>query len=348
MDHDSEPKEATPADPENGPVKLPTPAAYPVVAGAALGVLLRLVFAGPGGSPWSAMSGAFIFGAPFAVGMLTVYLAERAYRRSWRYYIVASMLAATLFVVGTVLVLIEGLLCAVFVIPLFALVGALGGLTMGVVCRLTRWPTPTLCGAVALPLLLAGFGSAIPTPTRLGVYERSIRIEAPAEVVWRTLNDIDGIESAEMSSAWLARLGAPTPLSGTTRPVDGGLVRTSRWGKMVHFDEVIVDWQPPHFVRWRYRFGPDSFPPHALDDHVVLGGHYVDLIDTAYALTAEGTATRLTTRVRYRVTTQFNFYADALAQGLLGNLSEAGLRLYKDRSERELAVPPAGDAVARR
>jgi len=48
---------------------------YPVIAGAILGVSLRLMFSGRGGSPWSAMAAAFIFIAPILVGMVTVYLA---------------------------------------------------------------------------------------------------------------------------------------------------------------------------------------------------------------------------------------------------------------------------------
>jgi hypothetical protein len=52
-------------------------------------------------------------------------------------------------------------------------------------------------------------------------------------------------------------------------------------------------------------------------------------------MTPEGGATRLSTKVRYRISTQFNFYADWVAQLLLGNLSDVGLHLYKTRSERE-------------
>ncbi len=58
-----------------------------------------------------------------------------------------------------------------------------------------------------------------------------------------------------------------------------------------------------------------------------------DLIDTAYTLAPEGEGTRMTMSVSYRVSTQFNFYADWAAQLLLGNLGEQGLRMYKARSE---------------
>lgn len=217
---------------------------------------------------------------------------------------------------------------------MFALLGAVGGLVMGAVCRLTNWPRPAVYGFGVLPLLLGAFGSYLPTPTAIGQIERSIVIDAPPAAVWRELNDIRDIRDHEIGHAWAMRIGVPMPLSGTTRETAEGRVRESRWGKNVVFDEVITEWEPDRRVRWTYRFRPDSFPRHALDDHVVIGGHYFDLLDTGYTLEPQGRGTRVTMSVSYRISTQFNFYADWAAQLLLGNLGEQGLALYKARSER--------------
>jgi hypothetical protein len=323
---------ANPAAPHSDH-RLPIAKRYPILAGALFGVLLRLAFSGDGGSAWSAMAGGFIYAAPIAVGMLTVYLAERQRRRTWTYYAVAPFLATTLFVVGTLLLMIEGWICAIVIIPMFGLLGAAGGLVMGAVCRLTNWPRAAVYGFGVLPLLLGTFGSHLPTPTSIGRIERSVLIDAPAAAVWRELNHIQDIRDHEIGHAWAMRIGVPMPLSGTTRETPEGRVRESRWGKNVYFDELIREWEPERRVRWTYRFHADSFPRHALDDHVVIGGHYFDLIDTGYALEPEGAGTKLTMSVTYRISTQFNFYADWAAQLLLGNLSEQGLRMYKARSE---------------
>ena len=319
-----------PPDPEEA---LPMRKRYPILAGAAFGVVLRVMFSGEGGSPWSAMSAPFIYVAPILVGMLTVYLAERQHRRSWNYYVFAPLAATSLFVIGTLLLFLEGWICALVIIPMFAVLGSLGGVVMGLVCRLTNWPRRTLHGFAVVPMLLA-VGVDLPTPTGLGVIERSVVIGAPAAVVWDQLNDIQAIRPEEMADAWALRIGVPMPMSGITRKTAQGLVRESRWGKQVHFDELIQDWQPHRYLRWTYRFAPDSFPPNAFDDHVVIGGHYFDVLDTSFTLVPEGDATRLSTTVHYRISTQFNFYADWVGQFLLGNLSEVGLRLYKLRSER--------------
>lgn len=320
---------------------------YPVLAGALAGVLLRLVFSGSGGSRWSPMVGAFIFVVPIFVGMLTVYLAERQQRRSWTYYFMAPLLATGLFVAGTLALLIEGWICAIVIIPMFALLGGLGGIVMGLLCRLTNWPGPPLQCAAAMPLVLASLGPLIPTPTETGMIERSIVVQAPAPVVWLNINDLRDIRPEEMTGALALRIGVPIPMSGVTRETAHGRVRESRWGRQVHFDEIIQDWQPDRYLRWTYRFSPDSFPRKALDDHVVIGGHYFDVLDTSFSLQpiSDGTSTLVTTRVHYRISTQFNFYADWVAQILLGNLSEVGLRLYKVRSEQAAGPVASLDTV---
>lgn len=325
---------------------LPMLKRYPIIAGALAGVLLRLAFSGGGGSRFSAMAGAFIYIAPVVVGMVTVYLAERQRRRTWGYYIGAPFLATSLFVVGTLLILIEGLICAIVIIPMFAVLGAVGGLAMGVVCRLTNWPRPTLYGFATLPLLIAIAGDIVPTPARVAFIERAVTIDAPASTVWQQLNRIEAIHPDEMSDALALRIGVPAPISGTTRQTPDGLVRESRWGKQVHFEEVIRDWQPERYVRWTYRFAPDSFPPYALDDHVVVGGYYFDVKDTSYTLTPVGESTELKISMGYRVTTQFNWYAEPLARYLLGNFEEVVLDFYRARSESlpaHPAVEPTSD-----
>ena len=70
-----------------------------------------------------------------------------------------------------------------------------------------------------------------------------------------------------------------------------------------------------------------------LDDHVVVGGYYFDVKDTSYALKPNGDGTELRITMGYRVTTQFNWYAEPWARFLLGNFEEVVLDFYRRRSE---------------
>jgi hypothetical protein len=314
--------------------KLPFPKWHPFIAGMLGGLFLRIIFWGDAGSPWSAMAGAFIYISPILVGAVTVYVAERTERRSWHYYYLAPFMATLFYVAGTLVIMIEGLICAVIIAPLFALLGAMGGLAMGLVCRLTNWPKQTIYSLAILPIALGLGGDYLPTPTVLSSVQRSTVIAASPAQVWQQLNYAVDIQPQEFGATWAARIGVPMPISGITQMTPTGRVRKSLWNKAVHFDEPITDWQPERYMRWTYRFDPTSFPPHALDDHVMIGGHYFDLHDTSFTLTPVAGGTQLDIQTHYRVSTQFNFYADAVAQVLLSNMFDTGLAFYKNRSER--------------
>jgi hypothetical protein len=314
--------------------RLPFRSWWPFLAGVAAGLALRLAFSGKPGGAYQVMGASFIYLCPIVVGAVTVYVAERRQRRSWSYYFWAPLLANVLFVAGTILVLIEGLICAVIVVPLFAVIGGVAGLIMGAVCRVTKWPKQVLLSFGALPLVLGGLESGLPVPASIGTVERSVLVNAAPETIWRQILNAESIQPAELEHAWIFRIGVPLPLAGVTQPGAAGAVRRVTMGKNVYFDEVITEAREPQFVRWVYRFHEDSFPAYALDEHVVIGGHYFDLIETSYTLTPKGDRTELKVHMRYRVSTQFNWYADPVARILLGNMEEANLNFYRLRGER--------------
>jgi len=308
---------------------LPFSGWWPVLTGVVAGIALRLAFWGGPDHPYAPMAMSFIYLSPIVVGAVTVYVAERNKRRSWKYYVGAPFVAANLYVVGTLLVMIEGLICAALIAPLFALLGIVGGLLMGLVCRLTNWPKHTLMGLGILPFLLAPLEHGAPLPVHTRAVERTISVSAPPEHIWRQIMHAESINADEIEHAWIFRIGVPLPLAGTTQ----GSTRRVTMGKRVYFDEVITDSVENRYVRWTYRFYQDSFPPRALDDHVVIGGRYFDVVDTAYTLIPSGDQTKVTVRVQYRVSTQFNWYAEPVADFLLGNMAEVNLDFYRRRSE---------------
>lgn len=314
---------------------LPFSKLIPIVVGAILGLFLRLVlFSGEPGSSRSAMASGFIWVSPFVMGAVTVFLAERQQRRSISYYLFAPMATTALMVLGSLLILVEGLICAILIVPVFSIMGAIGGLCMGLLCRLVGQPrNTTLHSLLALPLLVVLLGGDGPGPERLGTVERSLLIQASPAQVWGLINNIANIRSEEVGHTWAARIGVPQPLAAATVMQGTQHVRQVRWDKGVHFDEVVQQWDPERHLRWVFRFAPDSVPAGALDDHVRIGGAYFDLNDAAYTLTPEGQAVRLHLRISYRVSTDFNFYANWLAQTLIGDFADTMLHLYQHRAE---------------
>jgi hypothetical protein len=184
-----------------------------------------------------------------------------------------------------------------------------------------------------LPLVLAGIFPSVPAERPVFMSERQILVDAAPEAVWKQLLYAPDIRADEMDAAWMYRIGVPLPHSGMTVNEEGRLVRQVRMGKGIHFDQVAAEWTENRHLRWTYRFAEDSFPPRALDDHVKIGGHYFDLIDTEYRLVpVPGGTTRLHLRMRYRVSTQFNWYAVPVARFLIGNFEEHALGFYSRRA----------------
>lgn len=306
---------------------------WPLAMGALTGIVLRLIFSGDPGGAFTAMKGAFVYLAPIAVGAVTVYVAEAKQQRKWSYYVWAPVAANALFVLGTMAILIEGLICVVIILPLFCVLGALGGLLMGVICRATRRRREAVYSFAVLPILL-GF---IPTPEanlqRIRTIERTIVVEAQPQQIWQQLHDARDIRPDEVGHAWMYRIGVPLPIAGVTQQTPTGFVRKISMGRSIHFEQVATEWRENQFVRWTYRFDKDSFPPRALDDHVTIGGHYFDLLDTTYKLHPTGPQlTELTITMSYRVSTQFNWYADSVASFLIGNFEEVILEFYRRRA----------------
>jgi hypothetical protein len=322
---------------------LPFKAWWPIGLGALAGLLLRFVFSGTAGGPYVAMMDSFILGAPVMVSVVTVYLAERAARRTWGYYFVAPFVANLLFVVGTLLVEVEGWICAIVIVPLFAVVGGLVGLAMGAICRFTNWPRRAIVSSVALlPLLGGALEQHVDTTNLERVQQREMLIAAAPADIWRVLIDTRDIRPGEVESAWMYRIGVPTPNAGRGDFRDGEHLRHITMGKGVHFDQVATAWEENRRVTWRYRFTNDSFPPGALDDHVRIGGQYFDVTECTYSLTPVTGGTRLAIRMSYRVSTHFNWYAAPVADWLVGDFAEVILDFYAKRASA--AAPQAGSS----
>jgi hypothetical protein len=327
-------------EPELRPThNLPFSGWYAIGGGAVAGLLLRLIFRGNPGDAYAAMLSSFVIGAPLVVACVTVWLAERIAPRSWAYYFFAPLLSTTLFVVGTLALFIEGWICAVVILPLFAIVGGLAGLIMGAICRVTRWPRRSIVGCfAALPLLGGAVENQIPAADRERQQTREVFVAAPVAAVWAQLIDTRDIHADEIDRAWMYRIGVPTPLDGRGDVRDGEHLRHIVMARGVSFDQVAATWREQRQITWRYRFRPDSFPAGALDDHVRIGGRYFDIVESTYTLAPRAGGTVLQLSTRYRVTTHFNWYAGRVGDFLVGDFEETVLDLYARRAQR--AVQP--------
>lgn len=96
--------------------RLPFRGWSPLIGGVLAGIVLRLIYSGKAGDAYAPMMQSFILASPVLVAVVTVYIAETKARRTWSYYFLMPALANILFVVGTLLILIEGWICAILIV----------------------------------------------------------------------------------------------------------------------------------------------------------------------------------------------------------------------------------------
>jgi hypothetical protein len=322
--------------------------------GAIYGLLMRLAF---GVAPFlnhkdkmtaaGPMLGSFVVLVPLLLGIYTVY-AARDRRPSLGFALMTPWVPTLCFVGGTAVLMIEGSICIAMATPIFCLIASVGGLLGWVVIK-TMVPRQGVMSSLLLLPLLSGYAETQwPLPQQIAQSVASTYIAAKPEVVWGYINHAVAIKPDEMKGGLAYMIGVPYPIEAITQNTPDGRVRKLRWAKDVSFDEPITAWDENRFIQWTYAFRPDSFPPGALDDHVLIGGRYFDLIDTSYRLTPQAGGTRLDIVVNYRVSTHFNWYSAWWGRVMVDDSAAAILRFYKNRSERSARLPASLTALAAR
>jgi len=306
--------------------------------GALYGLAMRLVFGSPvldhpaNHLATGPMLGTFVVLVPVLIGVFTVHAVRRR-PPGLLFALFGPWVPTICFAIGTGVALIEGSICIVMALPIFCLVSSLGGLLCWIVLKFVDVPRGSVNALMLLPLLLAWPESRLPLEDSMGRSAAAVHIAAPPEAVWGLVNRATAIEPSEMSTGLAYRIGLPYPVEAVTQATATGRVRKLRWTGGVAFDEPITAWEENRYIAWRYAFDARSFPPGTLDEHVLIGGNYFDLVDTAYRLVPEDGGTRLEIVVDYRVSTHFNWYAAAAGRLLVDDAARTILHFYKQRAE---------------
>ncbi|MCU1306034.1 MAG: hypothetical protein JWN45_729 [Acidobacteriaceae bacterium] len=290
------------------------------------------------------MSIGFIFVVPFAIGFLSIFLVERdePQRTSvWIFMPCIPVLAAT---AATLLVVWEGLICAVFFIPVGFVLASLGGIVGGLVGRSqhsARAKNALLMGVLFLPMLTNPWEQKLLATDDIRTVENIVEVHAPKAVVWKNIERVRAISSSELPVSWSYRIGFPHPLEATLSYPGVGGVRHATFAGGVLFIETIDVWDFERRLGFTIRADTDQLPKTTLDDHVRVGGPFFDVLRGEYYLEPLPNGdTRLHLYSRHRLSTDFNWYARMWTDAVMSNIQSSILHVVKDRSESD--VPPLG------
>jgi hypothetical protein len=306
----------------------------PVILGISYGVGLRVLLAADIDIFAGLVSFSFFVFVPFAIGFIVVYIDSEVGRRGRGQHFFAPWLAIVAFLLTTMVLMLEGSICALIVSPGFLILAGVGGLAAGWFRKRQSIRSSTLSVVLLLPIVLSPLEAHLPASAEIKTRVDSVVIDADAATIWRNISFVDRIDESELTYGVTRLLGVPRPLEAHMGGSNGEQVRYTKWEKGISFQERIVEWSENSSMQWEFEFPPGSIPKGTLDDHVAIGGEYFDLVGGGYTLTPqESGKVQLTLTTSYRVSARPKLYSLVWADVVMGDFHRMILSLVADRSE---------------
>jgi len=296
-------------------------------------LLLRTVF---GESTWSGvfsmMSKTFLFLLPSIVGALTVYFSKEAHARRWTYRIFVPWLPIVGFFIITLLFAIEGWPCLLMILPIFLLAASIGGIMKGK----KKDNKVYLSILVLLPLFVSPLESLLGAETTSYKAYTFIDIQAPAEKIWDEVTRVREISEAQ-DKGWLTQLlHYPKPVKAELNYEGVGPYREAIFTNGLVFHETVTEYVDNKKMSFSIKALPHEIPLTTMDEHLVVGGKYFDVLNGTYELEQLNENTcRLHLWSNFKLSTTFNFYASWWANRIMKDIQNNILQVEKYRAEQE-------------
>jgi hypothetical protein len=183
-------------------------------------------------------------------------------------------------------------------------------------------------------LLILGIETNFKATDQIHIVSTAIEIEADKSKIWDNVKNVKDIQPDEIETHFVHLIGIPKPLNGEIDKEGIGGTRHITWDKGIKFEEKITSWDDSNGFTYDINVDPNSIPPTTLDEHVMIGGKYFDVLNGSYKiekLSEEKSKVILT--CSYRVTTNLNLYSKLWADFILDDFNKMILEVVKKRSE---------------
>jgi hypothetical protein len=168
----------------------------------------------------------------------------------------------------------------------------------------------------------------------LNTVSTTIQIAAGKPVIWHNIKDVRNINPSEIETHFINLIGIPKPVDGRMNGSGVGTTRNITWEKGIRFQERIKSWEEGNAFSYDIKINPNSIPPATLDEHVIVGGRYFDVVEGSYQIEEINPRSHLVhLTCTYRVTTNFNFYSKFWADYILSDFNQMILEVIKKRCE---------------
>src|ERR1700738_878115 len=206
-----------------------------VAVGLLYGLLVRLSFTFRIAQSWvSVMSLTFITLVPFCLGLICVMVAERGGRRGARIWLLLPWAPTGASIAASLLLFWEGIICAVFMLPIAMICSSLGGLLGALIARKTgQNRTAVMLCCVVLPFVTGPLEKRLTPSLEIRAVHTQIEIAASPETVWNNIKRVPPIAREEQKFSWSQGIGFPAPIEATLSQEAAGGVRHASFARGV-------------------------------------------------------------------------------------------------------------------
>ncbi|HEX5000993.1 MAG TPA: hypothetical protein VFW78_00720 [Bacteroidia bacterium] len=306
-------------------------AAIPV----AYALLLRFAFGIPEWNEvFNMMSTTFLFLLPSIVGALTVYFSRIENVKSIIYRCCAPWIPIFAFFFITLIFNIEGWPCLLMILPVFLFAATVGGLIGGYLKLRQKESKMYISVLTLLPLFVSPIENYIGASTTPYTAHTFIDINAPAERIWDNVTRVTEI-SKEQDKGWLTRLlNFPRPVKAELNYEGIGAYREAIFTNGLVFHETVTEYIDNKRMSFTIKALPHEIPLTTMDEHLVVGGRYFDVLNGTYELEKLSENNyRLHLWSNFKLTTTFNFYASWWADAIMRDIQNNILQIEKKRAE---------------
>ena len=281
------------------------------------------------------MTKSFLFLVPFVMGLIAAYYNDTIEQPGKIVRLIIPLFSVIGFVGISVIIGWEGFICALMALPIFACMALLGAI-IGVNIFKRNRNKILVAALLVLPLLIAPIESQFQLSEKTFSEHTSITIIATDEIVWQNLTRVGPITESENKPSLFQFMGFPRPLEAELDTVAVGGIRKAIFDRGLFFTETVTQMQPLQVLAFNIEADPESIPPAALDEHVMVGGRYFDVLEGRYEI--EKISEReiiLHLSSQFRLSTRFNFYSGFWSKLIMRDIQENILEIIKARSEHK-------------
>lgn len=286
-------------------------------------------------SIFGVMSITFLFGLPAIVGGLSVYLSAEHLAQKIAYRILMPWIPIFIFFLITILFSLEGWACWIMILPMFLGVASIGGLVGGWLKLRKEKNRFNVSLFMFLPFILAPIENLIGTiPGTYKAYTY-IDINASAETIWSNVTRVREIELNQDKGTLTRFLGFPRPVKAELNYEGVGAYREAVFTNGLVFHETVLEYNHLNKMVFSIKADPYDIPSATLDEHVVIGGKFFNVLNGTYELEKIGpNRHRLHLYSFFTLKTNFNFYASWWARWIMKDIQQNILQVEKFRSEK--------------